>query len=305
MATQNSDAQDDSAQSAHARKTAFEARFPKLRLINQETSPTGMVSLSIAGTGADLCEAQFLTGRMIEAIPRCGVKHFHRGFDGGSGFSGLLQRTKSGFRFNAYFGEEVFGVFDTLSEIWRLPRARGTEEFESRFPGLRLRHHCSRLDAMNAALTLKIASFSSADIIRSDLATQAMLDDVRANGSAMIENWPGEDSDICIRRAPLGYYDITVRFDKSDMSAIAQVMRRIFDKTVAEPLSTEADIKATAAPLEKLNAIAYRMSPRLKENVCAYLARVEELLEMESERVAQSKTRPSYLRLVVDNEVRP
>jgi hypothetical protein len=88
------------------------------------------------------------------------------------------------------------------------------------------------------------------------------------------------------------------RFDREDREREVQYV-----EPVSEPTTDMAYIDAAAMPLKNLSGIAQHFSKQLGNEVWERIGQIIRLLDKERERMAERR-RPSYLRLVVDNEAR-
>jgi hypothetical protein len=74
------------------------------------------------------------------------------------------------------------------------------------------------------------------------------------------------------------------------------------ESQASEPITPETYLQAAAVPLKNLIDIADHFSPALSARVGVYLARIDELLRIESaKRITERPARSSFLKLVVDN----
>jgi hypothetical protein len=172
--------------------------------------------------------------------------------------------------------------------------------FASIYPRLRLVKACDEFEEITV-------DGAPADLIEAGLLTQEMLDALPPCGRK--DFYACNDTRDCSSKVSQVKAGIRIMlwgkgFQMEALREKLGIKAKPTSDLAPEPLSSPADVKAAAQQLRRLVAIARRLSPDLKQHVSEYLGRIEERLEMESERIAEAKVkgpRPSYLRLVVDN----
>jgi hypothetical protein len=300
MATQDISTPKPRMQSAEM-KIAFEARFPRLRLVNFVANPTNTsAELSIGGTGPDLIDIGLLAQSTIDSMPRCGVKTVSRWQ--GAGVYAVVFRTNYGFRVQTYIGEDdLFGVFSAIRGAvgFKVAEIEGGPAFSAMFPGLQVTK-APRLTA-GGTLMVCIAGSRREDFLRAGLATHAMFDAQRGDGDVRCDDWfrqfPDENCDTLVQRYPAGQgYRFQVKFGH-DSEELGQTVRNLFLKD-SEPTSLELATRA----IENCEYFFRNLPAAVADQLNS---RVTEMLAVVNREICRPKMHRSGLRLVVDNTVRP
>lgn len=304
MATVDANTPKVRPQSAEARKIAFAAQFPRLRLVSsnlQQLAGSSVVSFTVDGSGDDLIHAGILTQSMIAALPRCGVKHFGTHYPESAGIYCRVQRIAARYRIRAHFGEEeVFGVVATLREIWGvIDRVEGAAAFAAVFPGL---HLIRKLFGSHFAIIL---AGQRDDLIRAGFVNQAMLDKVR--GFHRTAYFQDSDTEVQRHQANHGYL-VETSFRK-DERGLGTIVRDIFLKFEAEEPAKKRDPRRmTLARVQEYgfsldymcDGLAKIFPPDVASEIREHARAIKAHLERTEARLERPE-RPSHLRLVVDN----